>query len=311
MPNRMLGRLPHDPERPVLKLSTYLASGVPSHPQFAEYLSLVHDWDAYGNLQYGTCGPAAVGNQRKQVSLYLPGDEVSPTLDQVLDLYRASGNPNFDPTTDVDDNGVVMADMLSALLTTGLGGVKPLAYAAVDVDNPDEVRAAIGLFGSVLLGVDLDEAQDEQTENGQPWDYVRRSKEWGGHCVLAGAYTSATGKGQVDLSVVTWGQVQGVTDEFCARQLQEAYVVLWPEVLGTREFENGVDLSHLAADYEQLTGRPFPSLPSDPPAPEPTPAPEPEPAPEPSPEPVDPDAAFKAQLSAFMTEAQAWLGGSQ
>lgn len=313
----MLGRRPHDPDRPTLKLARYLAGQVPKHPVYADYLAQVNDWGLYGNDLYGDCGPVAVANQRKQVSLYLAGSEQSPTQDDVFALYRTQ-NPDFDPATGQGDNGVVLADMLSALLEVGIGGVKPLAYAAVDVTNPDEVRAAIALFGSVLLGVDLDVAQQAQTDAGGPWDYVRRSSEWGGHAIMSGAYTSDTSKGATDLSVVSWGERIGVTDEFCARQLQEAWVLLWPEVLGTAEFEQGIDLSALAADYEQLTGRSFPALEPtpEPPAPEPVPAPpapQPSPAPPgpPSPVPSDPDAAFRVQLSAFIADAQVWLGGPQ
>jgi hypothetical protein len=290
----MLGRLPHDPDRPTLKLGRYLATeAVVPHPAGADYLALVNDWGLYGNDKFGDCGPVSVANQRKQVTHYLAGTEQSPSLDDVFNLYRASGNPSFDPATGADDNGVVMADMLSALLKTGIGGTRPLAYASVDVAKPEEVRAAIGLFGSVLFGVELDVAQQAQTDKHQPWDYVRRSAAWGGHAILAGAYTGDASHGAVDVSVVSWGERIGVTDAFCARQLAEAWVVIWPELLGTEEFDKGLDISALAADYQQLTGRPFPSLP--------TPVPPAPPAPS--------DAAFRAKVAEFVAEAQAWLGG--
>lgn len=311
-PPRMLGRRPHDPDRPVLHLARYLTGQVPKHPVYADYLAQVQDWGMYDNDKFGVCGPTAVANQRKQVSLYLAGTEQSPTLDDVFALYRTQ-NPDFDPATGAGDNGVVLADMLTALLKQGIGGVKPLAYAAVDVTNPDEVRAAIALFGSIICGVDLDVAQQDQTDAGGPWDYARRSGVWGGHAVLAGAYTSDTSKGATDISVITWAERMGTTDAFCGHQLEEAYVVLWPEVLGTTEFEQGVDLSALAADYEALTGRKFPALePTPEPTPEPPPAPpapQPEPPAPPSPVPADPDAAFRVQLSAFIADAQVWLGG--
>lgn len=296
---RMLGRLPHDPRRPVLRLADYLTGEIPDHPDTADYLARVTDWGLYANDRFGVCGPAAVANQRKQVSLYLDAAEQSPSLDDVFALYRTQC-PGFDPTTGAGDNGVVLADLLSALLRDGIGGVKPLAYAAVDVGNPDEVRAAVALFGSLLFGVSLETGQQEQTDAGGPWDLIRRgpgTRPWGGHAVLAGAYTSVTGRGQPDISVVSWGEVLGTTDAFCGRQLDEAWVVIWPEHLGTTEFADGVNLAALAADYEQLTGRPFPSLPR--------PTPEPEPEPEPVPGPGPPD--FPAELADFIVSAQLWL----
>ncbi len=308
MSNYQLGRRPHDPDRPVLKLANYLTSDMPKHPVMADYLEEVEDWGLYDNDTFGDCGPTALANQRKQVTRYLTGQEVSPTQEDVFDLYRRSGNPDFDPTTGAGDNGVVLADMLSAALKGGLGGVKPLAYAAVDPTNPDEVRAAVALFGSVIWGVVLDQAQKQQTDAGAPWDFERRSSEWGGHCVMAGAYTSKTDPGTVDLSVISWGQKIGTTDSFCGRQLEECYVVLWPELIESKEFEAGVNLSALAGDYEALTGKPFPKV-----GPQPAPEPEPEPVvptPTPAPVPVNPvdtDAVFRTALGDFVGQATAWL----
>lgn len=305
---RQLGRLPHDPLRPVLQLGRYLAATTPAHPVTADYLAGVADWGMYDNDKFGVCGPTSLANQRKQVSAYLDQSEQSPTQDDVFDLYRRSGNPNFNPATGADDNGVVLADMLSAAVSGGLGGQKPLAYAAVNVEDIDELRAAIALFGSVIGGVTLDVAQDQQTDAHQPWDYVRRSREWGGHAVLIGAYTSQARAATVDLSVISWAEVIGTTDDFIARQLDEAYVVLWPEVLGSTEFEAGVDLSALAADYEALTGRPFPAIPDTPPAP---PAPPVSPPVAPPVAPPASDAAFRAQLATFVGQAQAYLGATE
>jgi hypothetical protein len=287
-----LGRLPRDPDRPVLKLGRYLTGHAPAFPSTANYLLRVPEWSPYGNFQFGTCGPASVAHQRAQVAEYLTDHGFPPTDTDVFRLYQLL-NPGFDPATGADDNGVVMADLLSALLKNGIAGQKPLAYAAVDPDSFEEVHAAIALFGSVLCGLDLDAAQDEQFATGQPWDYVRRSRAWGGHAVMAGAYTGMVERGQPDISVITWGQVQPCTDEFFARQLDEAWVVIWPELLGQRVFLDGVDLDALAYDYEALTDTPFPSLPA-PPAPPPPPAP-------------SEDDLFAADLAAFVERAQAWL----
>src|SRR5436190_16980905 len=106
----------------------------------------------YGNDQYGDCGPVSVANYIRLVTQYLTGAEVAVSQDAVFDLYRRSGNPNFDPATDADDNGVDMQTMLEALAAGGIGGgFKPVAFAKVDVTRVDEVRAAIAIFGGVLF----------------------------------------------------------------------------------------------------------------------------------------------------------------
>jgi hypothetical protein len=167
----------------------------------------------------------------------------------------------------------------------------------------DEVRAAIDIFGSLLLGVNLEVAQQAQTDRGY-WDYTP-SAEWGGHAILGGRYTSA--KTGADLAVITWAEVVGLTDLFEQHQVEEAWIVIWPEHLGSAEFQAGVDLAALAGDYFVLTGRTFPG----PVTPTPTPVPVPPAA--------TADQALAAALYPWVTEhhvgenhrvqlaAEAWL----
>jgi len=278
-------------------LGRFLTGTVPTHPNVADHMTLVTDWGLYGNDQYGDCGPVSVANYIKLVTRYLTAAEISVSQDDVFDLYRRSGNPQFDPATDADDNGVDMQTMLEALTAGGIGGGhKPVAFAKVDATNLDEVRAAIAIFGGVLFGVTLDVAQQTQTDDGGPWDY-RRSSVWGGHAIVAGKYTSATSG--TDVSVCTWGELIGCTDAFMAHQLEECWVVIFQEHLDHPAFQEGVDLAALAADYTALTGRSFP-------VPEPVPEP---PAPTPAPVPVPP-APQPADLDRQLGDAlRAWLAG--
>lgn len=265
---------------------------VPDHPSSADYFSRVTDWGLYTNDQFGVCGPTSVANQRKLISLYLGGLEESPTLEDVYDLYRRSGNPNFDPTTGADDNGVDMQTMLEAAVKGGIGGVKPLAFASVDHTNLEELRAAVAVFGSLLYGVNLETAQQNQTDAGL-WDY-RRSSEWGGHAVLGGRYVDSSTDSRDRTGVITWAEVVDMTDAFVSHQLEEAWVVIWPEHLNDTTFLEGVNLEALAADYKALTGRDFPAAPG--PAPTPTP-----------PKPSDPLGELAALLKKFMADIGTWL----
>lgn len=302
MPARALGRRPPK-NAPALRLGTYLTGVVPAHPAAADHFAEVGDWGLYENDQFGVCGPTSAANQRKLITRYLTGSESKPSQDDVFDLYRRSGNPGFDPATGADDNGVDMQTMCEALVAGGIGSVRALGFAQVNHTNLDEVRAAIAIFGSVLLGVNLETAQQTQTDQ-HIWDY-QRSGEWGGHAVLAGRYSTSPQPdlGLDEVGVVTWAEVVDATDAFLAHQLEEAWVVIWPEHLGSRVFLEGVDLPALADDYRALTGRPFPGA-----------------VPEPSPRPVD-DAdlaladAARSWLShhhvgangAFAKHVQAWL----
>jgi hypothetical protein len=269
---RRLGRRAPS-NKPALRLAEILKA-VPEHPPAADYLAVVSDFGLYGNDRYGDCGPVSVANSVKVVTrLGNELGEYSVSQEDVFDLYRRSGNPDFDPNDPggPGDGGVDMQTMLEALLAGGIGGRKPVAFAKVDISNVDEVRAAIAYFGCVLFGVNLERAQQEQTDSTRVWDYSP-SAEWGGHAIAAGTYSSSSSG--VDVSVVTWAEIVGCTDAFLERQLEEAWVVVWPEHLSHPAFLAGVDVDTLAAAYEALTGRPLPA-----PNPQPTPSPVPGAAP--------------------------------
>lgn len=268
-PDMRLGRRPHDPDRPVLRLAPLLTGVVPDHPATVDHLSEIPPtrWGMLGNNQYGDCGPADIFHDRMLVAKYLAGIDIFPDETATLDLYRRSGNPNF-PN---DDNGVVMADMLDEVHKTGIksGGqmVQCVAYAQVDVTDLDEVHAAIAIFGSLSTGADLQKAQATQTDAGEPWDYVPDSEEWGGHAFLSGRYESGTFGSRPGLGGVSWGAPVAYTDRWWAHCVQEAWVVIWPEHLTNRSFMTGVDQTLLAKNYKLLTGRDLPVAPTPNPVP--------------------------------------------
>jgi hypothetical protein len=257
MPNRRLGLQPEDKSKPRLKLSTLLTGVVPEHPIAVDHLGTV-PFGLYGNDKYGDCGPTSCANFVRLVSSGLLGRGVQPSLEEVFALYRASGNPNFDPVDDADDNGVIMQDMLNAWLKgPKLGGVRPIAFARVDETNDEEMKAAISIFGGLLWGVTLDVAQQTQTDAGT-WDY-RKSGVWGGHAVLCGSYEAGDYE-----DVITWGERVRVTKAFRQNQLDEAWVVVFPWHLDHPAFQAGVNLDALKEAFKEVThGK---ELPTEPPA---------------------------------------------
>lgn len=302
MTNRQLGR--RTPKNaPALRLADFLTGQVPEHPISADHFARVTDWGLWKNDTYGDCGPVSYGNLRKLVSSYLVGVEQPVTEADVLALYTLV-NPTFNPADPggPGDAGVDMQTMLELALQHGFAGAKPVGFAKVDTTNLDEVRAAISIFGGLLLGVDLETAQQTQTDAGGPWDFSD-SPVWGGHAVLAGLYTGDQGAGHGDVSVVTWAQVMPTTDAFEQHQLAEAWVVIFPEHLDHPAFQEGVDLAALATAYQELTGRPFPAV--VPPAPTPVP-PAPVPVP-PVPAPADPLTELAAMFRQWIGSIEAWF----
>ena len=270
---RLQGKFGRNPPKsaPALKLASFLTGVVPEHPASVDYLSRLKNWQMLGNDQYGDCVAVTWANMRRLVTATLTTENY-PTMNQVIVLYKTQ-NPNF-PT---QDDGMDIQTCLEYLHNTGgPDGAKVVAFAKVDFTNLAEVKAALAIFGCVWLGVNVQQANVDQFASSQPWDYVSGSPADGGHSVVIGGYSTTPSD---DVRFVTWAQETGFTDNFWNKQVEEAWAAIWPEQLGTTEFEQGVNLTQLAADYQALTGKVLQIPTPQPPAPAPAPTPIPSPAP--------------------------------
>ena len=276
---------------PAIRLGDVLKAGatIPPHPGAEDYLARMSGWQMLGNDSAGDCVAVTWSNFRRMVTALLAGHEVYPTQDQVWEVYKTQ-NPDFDPNGDPNvngpgsqaDEGMDIQTLLEWLVKTGgPDGVKAVAFAKVDYTNQQELDAALAVFGGVWVGVNVLQANMDEFNAGQPWDYVAGSPLDGGHSVLAGGYEQNGGT-----KFITWAAETEFTQGFLQHQVEETWIVVWPEHLGTAQFEAGIDQAALAQAYEELTGRPFPVQPT-PPTPEPTPTPVP-PAPAPTPQPPAP-----------------------
>ena len=264
---RKFGRKPPK-NAPALMLASFLTGIIPDHPISEDYLSQLQNWQMLGNDQYGDCVAVTWANMRRLVTATL-ATENYPTMNQVIALYKTQ-NPNF-PT---QDDGMDIQTCLEYLHSLGgPDGMKVVAFAKVDLSNLDEVKAALAIFGCLWLGINVQRANMTEFDRGQPWDYVPGSPNDGGHSIIGGGYT---GLASNDVRFITWAQETGFTDNFWNKQVEEAWAVIWPEQLGTIEFQEGIDLNLLAADYKALTGNDLPLTPTPQP-PTPTPAPVPDP----------------------------------
>lgn len=280
-------------DKPALLLGDVLRSTKVDYPAQVDHLSQFVGWQVLGNDQYGDCVPVSIANSIALTTTVLTGNTFYPTLEQCLAFYR-SQNPGF-PS---QDEGMNIQDALSYLVSTGLGDRKALAFAKVDVSNHDQVKAAIAIFGFGILGITVIAANEDEFNQGRPWDYNAASPVQGGHAILGGGESSDPNK---EISFVTWGAETSLTSNFWRHQVEEFWVVIYPEHLGTKQFQEGIDGAKLAADYKALTGRDFP-------VPTPTPAPKPAPGPTPAPQPVP--ATVDMAEQALAVAAKAYLGST-
>lgn len=278
-PARTPGRYGRRPPKrtPALRLGPLLTGTVPAHPAAADYLAaLGGGWQMLGNDAAGDCVAVTWANIRRLVTTALTGTGYYPSQDEVWAVYRTQ-NPDFDPSGTAETNGpgspadqgmdvqTLLEDLVAA---GGPDGVKAVAFAAVNPDDPDEVKAAIAIFGYVWTGVTVSQANQQEFGAGQPWDFDPASPVDGGHSVITGGYgTPGPDAPGGDERFITWATETSFTDAFWANSVDEAWVVIWPEHLGTREFLAGIDHAALAADYHAITGRPLPVPPAPSPAP--------------------------------------------
>jgi len=248
---------------PALRFRSFLSSTVPASPPEEDYLAKLSGWQMLGNDVAGDCNAVTWANMRRLVTATLT-TEYYPTQAQVWQFYQTQ-NPGFDPSGTSDTDGPGSQDDQGMDIQTGLeylhatggpDGVKAIAFAKVDHTNIDEVKAALAIFGGLWLGIQVLAANQDEFSAGQPWTDVAGSPLDGGHAILGGGYDTAS-----DVKFITWAQETEFASSFWNGEVhrtplvEEAWVVIWPEHLGTAAFEAGVDRAQLATDYQALTGQ--------------------------------------------------------
>jgi hypothetical protein len=245
---------------PALRLASFLSETVPAHPRSEDYLAKLSNWQMLGNDVAGDCNAVAWANMRRLVTATLTTENY-PTQAQVWEFYQTQ-NPGFNPdgTKQTDgpqssyDQGMDIQTGLEYLQAQGgPDGVKAVAFAKVDHQNLKEVKAALAIFGCLWLGITVLDANQQQFNEDEAWTDVSGSKIDGGHAILGGGYDP-------DIKFITWAKEtefgpsfwKGIVDG--TPLVEEAWVVIWPEHLGSAEFLAGVNLTQLATDYQDLTG---------------------------------------------------------
>jgi len=254
MPAGKLGALAPHPEstHPRVRLSTHLsAKSLPPTPAVVDYASKVRSWPMYLNNQIGDCTAAGIAHTIQAWTAYAKGLVTLPNS-AVLRLYEAFGYVPGNPAT---DNGAVEQDVLHYVMQNGVGGHKILAYAQVDHKNPDEMKAALNLFGSVYLGAQMPQSAMVQTDAGQPWSVEQGSQVEGGHCFVLQRWDTT----DAPMTFVTWGQLQRATTDWWMTYGVEAWVMVsqdWFQASG--KTVTGVDLPELGDEFSVVTGQPNP-----------------------------------------------------
>lgn len=257
-----LGRQPLDPTKPKLRLRR--APGErPTPPPSCDWLSQVRAWGMLRNDSVGDCTAAGAAHVAMAVDKYGQDRDLVISDDDVLAMYRAISG--YDPANPATDVGATLQDACDYWHTSGVAGNTIAAFAWVDTQDLELVRACIATFGTVYTGFAFPASAMTQFSRGQTWTVVPRSRIDGGHCVPIGAYDADT------FTCVTWGKAQKMDVGFFRRYFDEVVCVIdldWMRANGTSPA--GFDVARLNADFEALTGKPgpFPAWVPPPPSPD-------------------------------------------
>lgn len=242
-------------------------------PTQVDWYSGIGDWPMYGNADWGDCVEAEQGHHEEAFSFYGGHVLVEVTDQDVIDAYSEitgfdpnAGPPGENPT----DQGTLIQDAMSYWRKTGVGGHRIAAFAEVSVADMTEVKSALAAFGPLSIGINFPASAMDQFDAGEPWDVVKHTSVEGGHCVAVVGYDAHY------LYVVTWGQVQKMTQAFWNKYVEEAWAPISTEWVDsvTGLDPAGVDLVGLGEAFTALTGDPSP-FPRPSPSPNPTPTPAP------------------------------------
>jgi hypothetical protein len=236
----------HDPR--TLSLSKYILPELPAAPSEVDFSDKVTKWGMMLNDKIGDCTVAACAHQIQQWTA-ATGKEQTPSDDSILSAYEAvSGYRPEHPET---DGGAEVLDVLKYWRKLGIADHKIGAFASVDPSNFDHVRAAVWIFGSAYLGLNLPKSAQKQ----DVWDVPAGGAigpgepgSWGGHAVEVAGYSP---KG---VFVVTWGALKLMTWDFFKTYCAEAYAIISQDFLADGKTpNNGFDTKTLEDDLKMVT----------------------------------------------------------
>lgn len=243
-----------------------------------------------GNDKAGDCVCCGTLNTRRLDSAVLDGVPAVFDIALAWKLYQTQ-NPGFVPGTGPhgygsgDDQGMDMQTLWEWLLLNDVLDKKLVGFMKVDHTNMTEVQAGISLAGSLAVGATVSDTQQQEFPT-KPWTWDPNGADPGGHCFLLAGHRTAEGKRVY--RGVCWASPFDIEEDFLTNAMDEAWLLVWEDMLESKEFMAQMDVATFAADVSAATGQPFPVAVDPNPAPAPGPVPAPAPAPTPDPVPLPP-----------------------
>lgn len=210
-PTRKLGKAPRRIDPRTLKMARYMnLAALPPAPASCNLLSKVTNFGSMLNDDIGDCTIAGAGHMVQCWTAEAGKQVIIPDAEIQAAYTEITGYNPADPNT---DTGAVEIDVLNYWRTTGIGGHKIGAYAALPLSDPEYLKQSIYLLGGAYAGFDL----PTYVENAKSWlaptviEKIRNQTtpgSWGGHAVPFVAYDEKY------IYIVSWGIIVPVAWAF-------------------------------------------------------------------------------------------------
>lgn len=227
------------PTQAKLKLHRYLGPALPPPPPSVDWgLGMSEDWQMMANDRLGDCTCAAMGHAVQVITSNGDG-LITPSDEEILNMYRASGWSPDDPNS---DQGWTELAAMQFMCDFGLDRVKMDAFADVETANLEQVKQAIALFGGCYIGVVITQEDMDDFQANRAWQSLDVSSPLGGHALWVPSYD------ETGITVITWGKAQNATWGWLQSHCDEVHACLfWNWV------KNSVDCSPDGFNLQQMT----------------------------------------------------------
>ena len=220
-----LGMIPAPLPKEIGLLSTYLANPLGVPPAQVAWPASLSSCGMLGNDTFGDCTLAGAVHLDMACAAITGEVRTFPDAQETIDQYEQ--------ITGGADSGCVEAEVLRRWQGQGLfGGLSKIAgFAPLDIYEPDELKAAVALFGATYVGIKVPANAQAQFAARQAWHLDGSPADHqsvGGHCVVKVGYYMDAAWGNV-WALLTWGTVQLATEQWLAGNLLEDWAVLSQE----------------------------------------------------------------------------------
>lgn len=218
-------------------LKSVLATALPAAPAHFGHGNMFSDWGMLGNDAVGDCAFAGSDHEHMLWTGIGNRGSLSTKFKTANTLADYSALTGYDPANPSTDQGTQVYQLMDYRRTTGVidaAGVRHKIDLAVRLPKPfswTEFIRAVWCFKVVAVGTLIPGSAMDQFNAGQPWDYVGDWNIDGGHYIPA----VGTPDRDTEIAVITWGQRQLMTRSFFEEYVDELWVPLSREAMGSVE----------------------------------------------------------------------------